>query len=685
MTAINNRNAGRRLVILAISLIAIMGLSTISSMNHAAADGVINAIPVREPEGIAFDSANGNLYVTSSSNSVVVINGAMNTVVGTSIAVGNGAFHIAFDSANWDVYVTNLTDGTVSVIDGATNVVVATIPVGSFARDIAVNPANGNVYVSVSFPVNSVVIINGTTNKVVGTPIPAGINPDHIAYDSANGNLYVTSTGDNIVTVINDTTNAVVGTPIPVGNAPAGIAFDSINGKLYVTNNGNNTVAAIDGSANTVVATIPVGSRPGDIAFDSANGNLYVINTGDNTVSVISGSTNKVVGTPIPVGNGAEQIAFDSTNGNLYVTRHDDNVVSVISPSAPFPSPPPPLTNPQAVKFDIDQCGGIGCGLGKVICPNGSVESPDTPFFQFEANNSAGDSHATGSWSSVLGGAAGGFSDSGAIKQLHFNGTHFEARGNWVGFNQDLTPPSPTTQTVILCPGTPLDDNTMVTISGDCDSHQIDFVATNGVKATFQGKIACTSAQQTLTVNSVDLLGNSLPGVYTVIRSVADGTILKTGFTPFTFTGNAGTEYKVSVANFDGKAFKHWEDGSTSHTRTINLGTTATTIVASYRTGHSLRGFTPLTYNGTNGMPDLTVEAKILNSGSNKTLHMWTLISPQTSSSALGTATATYRVYATNGYQNLVFDHWGDSGSTDRIRDITISKDTTITTYYRTG
>ena len=133
------------------------------------------------------------------------------------------------------------------------------------------------------------------------------------------------------------------------------------------------------------------------------------------------------------------------------------------------------------------------------------------------------------------------------------------------------------------------------------------------------------------------------------------------------------------MANYDGKAFKHWEDGSTSNTRTINLGTTATTIVASYMTGHSLRGFTSLTYNGTNGAPDLTVNALSLDG--NKTLHMWTLISPQAGSSSSGTAT--YKVYATNGYQNLTFDHWADNGSKDRIRDITVSNDTTITAYYK--
>jgi hypothetical protein len=61
---------------------------------------------------------------------------------------------------------------------------------------------------------------------------------------------------------------------------------------------------------------------------------------------------------------------------------------------------------------------------------------------------------------------------------------------------------------------------------------------------------------------------------------------------------------------------------------------------------------------------------------------MWTIISPHKSSEH---GTATYRVYATNGYQNLKFDHWADNGSTDRIRTLTIEENTTITAYYRMG
>lgn len=184
------------------------------------------------------------------------------------------------------------------------------------------------------------------------------------------------------------------------------------------------------------------------------------------------------------------------------------------------------------------------------------------------------------------------------------------------------------------------------------------------------------SLPHTLLVKTIDTSGDSVEGVWTTIHSL-DGTLLDSGYTPLTFTGNPGTTYKISVANYDGKIFHRWEDGSTEMTRSVALApaNSTTAVIATYETGDSLRGFTPLAYTGILEQPDLTVSAvSIVGS---EALHMWTIIDPQ-STDASG---ALYKVYASN-YQNLVFDHW-DDGSTNRVRSLTISEDTTITAYYR--
>ena len=55
------------------------------------------------PESIAFDSANGNLYVANRGDSIVsVISGQTNTVIDSIRNVGHNPDAIAFDSANGD-------------------------------------------------------------------------------------------------------------------------------------------------------------------------------------------------------------------------------------------------------------------------------------------------------------------------------------------------------------------------------------------------------------------------------------------------------------------------------------------------------------------------------------------------------------------------------------------------------
>jgi hypothetical protein len=135
-------------------------------------------------------------------------------------------------------------------------------------------------------------------------------------------------------------------------------------------------------------------------------------------------------------------------------------------------------------------CPGIGCGVGEIQCPDGHVETPYTPYFNFAANKTLGH-HAKGSWEAQQGGQAGGNSDDGTLMKLRFIGNHFVTKGNWTGHSTSMTPSTPTSQTVVLCSNTPL-DHTMVVISGDCGTSEVKFRATNGITGTFKGPVTCT-------------------------------------------------------------------------------------------------------------------------------------------------------------------------------------------------
>ncbi|WP_415282145.1 discoidin domain-containing protein [Candidatus Nitrososphaera sp. FF02] len=70
--------------------------------------------------------------------------------------------------------------------------------------------------------------------------------------------------------------------------------------------------------------------------------------------------------------------------------------------------------------------------------------------------------------------------------------------------------------------------------------------------------------------------GGKALSMYATVKS--GDTIVKSGFTPFTYTGTTGNTYSVEVSNYGGLTFSKWGDATTSNPRSIALlaDTTAT-------------------------------------------------------------------------------------------------------------
>ncbi len=303
------------------------GSGTVSVISGATNRIIDTISPEMYPAGAAFDSTNGNIYFTNSnSNNVSVVSGATNTVIAT-IPVGANPNELAFDSTNGDLYVPNINSNNVSVVSGATNAVIATIPVGAAPYHAAFDITNGDIYVT-NHNSNNVSVISGATNRIIAT-VPVGSEPVGAAFDSTNGDIYVADTNSSNVSVVSGATNTVIAT-ILTGATPYEAAFDSTNGNIYVANFNVANMSVISGATNTVISTISVGSSPWGEAFDPTNGDLYVTNFMSTNVSVISGATNTVIAT-IPSGQTPIGAAFDSTNGDLYVANQLSNNMSVVS------------------------------------------------------------------------------------------------------------------------------------------------------------------------------------------------------------------------------------------------------------------------------------------------------------------------------------------------------------------
>ncbi len=223
-------------------------------------DGTGNAATFNNPTGLAYDSADGNLYVTDQTNCAirrVTTAGVVTTVAGTAANCGsadgtgsaasfNNPSFIAYDSSNGDLYVTDTGNCTIRQV--TTTGVVTTIA-GTAA---SCGSSDG-------------------TGPVANFDHPLGI-----AYDSGNGRLYVTDTYN--CTIRQVTTAGVVTTIAGAAGAcrfsdgagtaanfnhPQGIAYDPSRNFLDVTDTSNFTIRQVapgNGSADGGVVTTIAGN-----------------------------------------------------------------------------------------------------------------------------------------------------------------------------------------------------------------------------------------------------------------------------------------------------------------------------------------------------------------------------------------------------------------------------------------
>ena len=79
--------------------------------------------------------------------------------------------------------------------------------------------------------------------------------------------------------------------------------------------------------------------------------------------------------------------------------------------------------------------------------------------------------------------------------------------------------------------------------------------------------------QLSLKVNSMDLSGSPIAGLWTTIQS--NGSTVAAGYTPLVFNGTKGVTYTVSMSNYKNYVFDHWSnDGSGPAQVTLKEDTT---------------------------------------------------------------------------------------------------------------
>lgn len=200
-----------------------------------------------------------------------------------------------------------------------------------------------------------------------------------------------------------------------------------------------------------------------------------------------------------------------------------------------------------------------------------------------------------------------------------------------------------------------------------------------------------------IVVTSVTLSGESISGVQIDLR--INGSTIKTGYTPVTFSGlTTGVQYQVVAYWLNNTYFRHFSDGNLNRYATVTLnGTGHASLVAEYESvppqdAASLNILAEYP-NGTQiGTSDL------VNGSNEHSPGMWVQIIPPGSSAAYtGSYTGgsilpfvfanheDYTIQMSTGYGNLHFVYWQDNHSTNATRTIALNGNATYVAIYESA
>ena len=80
--------------------------------------------------------------------SLCAVNSVSAIGVTSTMTVGQSPEGIAYDSGKGEIFVSSMANNTVSVISDSTNTVVATIPVGNAPRGLVYDSGKGEIFVT---------------------------------------------------------------------------------------------------------------------------------------------------------------------------------------------------------------------------------------------------------------------------------------------------------------------------------------------------------------------------------------------------------------------------------------------------------------------------------------------------------------------------------------------------------
>ncbi|MHB1470698.1 MAG: hypothetical protein ACYCR2_06185 [Thermoplasmataceae archaeon] len=311
-------------------------VSIINTVNNTF---VKNVVPGSEPEGIAYDPANGYVYIANAySANISVLNPATESIIQTlpaKINGLNGSTDIVYDPVLQQIIsVNNLASPDSTLNYNSASGYAApfmSVPSAPYQQDIAYDSVNGYIYFATGGNSVNVYSLNGT----MVTTISNLTDVSSVLY--ANNTVFATEIGSLgkvvLINPVNNTITATVNLTTSNGGGGAdGLAFDSQNNTLFVAMNYINSVYVVDLNNLTLVKTIGVGDGPAALTYSNYTNQVYVAQQ-DSNINIINASTYDVTVPYFVTNSYPSQVVYDRYTNSIYIANGNNSNMFMINES----------------------------------------------------------------------------------------------------------------------------------------------------------------------------------------------------------------------------------------------------------------------------------------------------------------------------------------------------------------
>ncbi len=303
---------------------------------------------VSNPWGVAYDSGQGQIWVTICSNFPTCVGFSTGTVqvyAATTAFTSLGSATVGADP-EWDWYDAGqgqvAVTGTGTYVDDLT-LVNDTAPITglpAFHVSLSSSTSSGAEGVTFDTALNEIWVAdtNGippapssTVDEVTANANPSGLGAFGAAYDPGSSMIYVTNPGADTLTIFSDSTLGLMGAVSSLPSSPYAIADG--NGYLAVSCPASGTVELFDAtSPSSAVATLYTTGTPQNITYDPTTQDFYVAESGASRIGWLSTSSIGTVG-ETAVGAPSTFVAYDAALSELFVGSPSSSIIEVYSVS----------------------------------------------------------------------------------------------------------------------------------------------------------------------------------------------------------------------------------------------------------------------------------------------------------------------------------------------------------------